>query len=218
MGNIYKIINQINGKAYIGQTIGSIEDRFYHHIYDALVTKKPTKIGRAIRKYGKDSFSVELVEVTDNLDDREIHFIQLFNSIKNGYNIKIGGQGGPHADSTKKKIGKANSKRVWTQEMRNTMSKAILLWHEERGFVPRSEETKSKISLANSKRKMPLKTKEKFQKYNESMMKSVICITNSKEYPSMAAACKELNINSGQLTQHLKGKHRHVKGFVFKYK
>lgn len=217
MGTIYKIINEINGKVYIGQTIGSIEDRFYHHIYDAIVSKKKTKLARAIRKHGKDSFSIEAIELTDNLDEREIYFIHIFGSVKKGYNIKIGGNGGPHAESTKKKISKANTKRVWTEEMRENMSNAIKAWHEERGFVPKSEDFKAKISEANSRRKMPIKAKEKFQKHNESLRKPVICVTNGKEYPSIAAASKDLNLNDGQLRMHLKGKHKHVKGYVFKY-
>ncbi|NJO48095.1 MAG: GIY-YIG nuclease family protein [Leptolyngbyaceae cyanobacterium RM2_2_4] len=218
MGTIYKITNNINDKIYIGQTIGAIQDRWYHHVYDALVKKIKTKLGRAIRKYGESSFTIEIIEVTDRLDEREVYFIQFFNSIRKGYNIKIGGNGGPHSSSTKKKIGNANAKRVWTEEMRENMSKAIKSWHEERGFVPRSEDFKRKISIANSNRKMPIKAMEKFQKYNESIMKSVVCITNGKEYPSIAAASKELNLNSSQLGQHLKGKHRHVKGLVFRYK
>lgn len=218
MGTIYKITNAANGKIYIGQTIGSIEDRFYRHIYDALVLKKNTKLGRAVRKYGKDSFLIEAIETVDNLDEREIFWISHFKTIKKGYSIKIGGNGGPHADSTKKKISKANTKRVWTEEMRENMSRAIKAWHEERGFVPKSEEFKAKISEANRKRKMPQKAKEKFQEHNRRLMKPLICLTNEKEYPSIGAACKELDLNHGQLSQHLKGKHKHVKGYVFKLK
>lgn len=218
MGIIYKITNIKNGKIYIGQTTRTIEERWYHHIYYSLQNENKTRLGRAIRKYGKDSFTIERVEATDNLDEREIHFIKLFDSVKKGYNIKIGGDGGPHAESTKRKIAKANAKRVWTEEMRENMSVAILKWHEERGFVPRNEEFKKKISLANSRRKMPKKTMDKFQAYNESKMKAIICITTGKEYKSIAEAAHELNLNSGQLGQHLKGKHKHVKGFVFKYK
>lgn len=215
---IYKITNKANGKIYIGQTVGSIEDRFYHHIYDALVLKKHTKLGRAIRKHSKECFSIEAIETTENLDEREIFWISHFKTVKGGYNIKIGGNGGPHASSTKKKISQANTRRIWTEEMRENMSIAIKAWHEERGFVPRSEEFKSKISKANRNRKMPKKAQDKFQAHNRKLMKPVICVNNEKEYESISAAAKALNLNSGQLSQHLKGKHEHVKGLVFKYK
>lgn len=218
VGIIYKITNSKNGKIYIGQTIQKLEDRWYDHIYKATKTKCKTKLGRAIRKYGPESFSVEVIEYTEKLDEKEIYYIELFKSASRGYNIKLGGNGGKHGESTKKKIAKANRKRIWTEEMKERMSKSIKEWHAQRGFVPRSEDFKNKISIANSKRKMPEKTKKIFQAYNQLSMKSVICLTNGKEYQSIAEACRSLNINKGQLGQHLKGKHKHVKGFVFKYK
>ena len=218
MGIIYKITNRQNGKVYIGQTVQELEVRWYHHVYDATVKKLKTKLGRAIRKYGKECFDIEELEKTESLDEREIYFIHLFGSIKKGYNIKIGGNGGPHAESTKKKISKANTKRVWTEEMRQTMSESIKEWHKERGFVPRSEETRRKISEGNKGRKIAPKAKEAMEAFNKSRMKPVVCITNGKEYESIMAACKDLSLNDGYLTQHLKGKHKSIKGFVFKYK
>jgi group I intron endonuclease len=218
MGIVYKITNTANCKIYVGQTIRTLEERLYSHFYDALIAKKNTKLYRAIRKYGKECFMIEVLEITDNLNEREKFFIESLNCIKKGYNTKIGGEGGPHHESTKKKISKANKKRVWTQEIKDNMSKALKAWHEERGFVPRSEDFKAKISEANRKRKMPLKTKEKFQEHNRKLMKPIVCITNGTEYPSIGAAARNLGINDGQLSQHLKGKHKHVKGYVFKYK
>lgn len=217
-GIIYKITNCINGKVYIGQTITELESRWYHHIYHALVGKCKTKLGRAIRKYGKEAFKVEKIEETQSLDEREIYFIATYNSISKGYNIRSGGNGGPHDDSTKRKISKANRKREWTDEMRRNMSKAILEWHKKRGFVPKSQECKNKISEANRKRKMADKAKIRFQAHNNKHKKPVACLTNGKEYDSVKAACRDLNLNDGHLRMHLKGKHEHVKGFRFKLK
>ena len=217
-GIIYKITNLINGKIYIGQTIGELESRWYYHVYYALVGKCQTKLGRAIRKYGKDSFSVEIIEKTDDLDGREIHFISSYKSDKTGYNIKPGGNGGPHAESTKRKISKANTKRVWTEEMRNNMSVSILAWHEKRGFIPKNQDFKDKISESNRGRKMSKKTKDIFQNRNKKLMKPVICVTTNKEYESVNAACKDLNLNGGHMRLHLKNKCSHIKGFVFKFK
>lgn len=36
MGYIYKIINDVNNKIYIGQTINSIEYRFKNHIKESI--------------------------------------------------------------------------------------------------------------------------------------------------------------------------------------
>jgi group I intron endonuclease len=218
MGIIYKITNKINNKVYIGQTIQGMEKRWKNHLYYALKLKKDNKLARAIRKYGENAFLLCILEETNELDDREIYYISLYKSNTRGYNTKIGGSGGPHTDDTKNKISKANKKRIWTQEMKENMSKAIKQWHSKRGFVPKSDEFKRKISIANTGRKISKKTKEKFQHYNQSKSKIVICITNNTEYESIKSACRALKLNHGHLGSHLKGKHKSVKGFVFKLK
>jgi group I intron endonuclease len=86
---IYKIVNSINGKCYIGQSIKPIEKRFKRHIDDAMKNKLDTHFARAIRKYGPSCFHLELIEICTNqieLTQREIYWIKYFNSIEDGYN------------------------------------------------------------------------------------------------------------------------------------
>ena len=63
---IYKIINKINNKVYIGQSIRPIEQRFQRHINDAINNTLDTHLARAIRKYGKDNFSIELIDTANS--------------------------------------------------------------------------------------------------------------------------------------------------------
>lgn len=218
VGIIYKITNKINNKVYIGQTIRSLKTRWKHHIYDALNQKTNTRLARAIRKYGINNFSIEILEQTNQLNEREIYYVDLFKSTgSSGYNIKIGGCGGPHSKETKTKISKANKRRVWTKEMRDRMSDSIKKWHKNNHPLKHSTEAKHKISLANTGRKMPEKAKLKIDEWNKKQSKPVVCLTNGREYPSVVAACKELNLNDGHLRMHLKGRYAHVKGFRFKF-
>ena len=92
MGYIYKITNNINGKVYIGQTIGTIEKRFNEHKRDAIKGCQYS-LHRAMRKYGIDSFSVEEIEECpeEELNDREIYWISFYDSYYQGYNMTIGG-------------------------------------------------------------------------------------------------------------------------------
>lgn len=86
---IYKITNIINGKVYIGQTIRPIKDRFKRHINDALNNVINTHFSKAIRKYGKDNFIIEQIDIAqtqDELNKKEQYYIRLYNSIKEGYN------------------------------------------------------------------------------------------------------------------------------------
>lgn len=92
MGYIYKITNNINGRVYIGQTIGTIEKRFNEHKRDAIKGCQYA-LHRAMRKYGIDNFSVEEIEQcsTEELDDREQYWISFYDSYYQGYNMTIGG-------------------------------------------------------------------------------------------------------------------------------
>ena len=96
-GFIYKITNTINGKFYIGQTIQNVKERFYQHC--ATKCSKAVSnmaIHRAIKKYGKSNFTVEVIEEIDsaNLNDRERYWIKYYNSYNNWYNSTKGGQDG----------------------------------------------------------------------------------------------------------------------------
>lgn len=86
MIGIYKIENLINHKIYIGQSI-HIERRWNEHCFPS--TK--SIISNAIKKYGKENFSFQILEECspEELDEREIFYINKFNCIApNGYNIK----------------------------------------------------------------------------------------------------------------------------------
>ena len=93
-GYIYIIKNYCNEKVYIGQTSYSIQERFSEHMKPSTIKKKGTyKLYKAIAKYGKENFYIELLEETtpDKLNETEIHYIEKFDSYKNGYNSTNGG-------------------------------------------------------------------------------------------------------------------------------
>lgn len=88
MIGIYKITKIENGKSYIGQS-NDIERRFSEH-----KTKINIPIEIAIRKYGVDSFTFEVIEECslDQLDEREQYWISFYNTYKGiGYNCNEGG-------------------------------------------------------------------------------------------------------------------------------
>ena len=59
---IYKITNKINNKVYIGKSI-YIERRWYEHKTDMNNINKQNHLYNAMRKYGKDNFLFEIIEL-----------------------------------------------------------------------------------------------------------------------------------------------------------
>lgn len=93
-GFIYIIRNTVNSKVYIGQTKISVDIRWKEHLRHARYGDQ--LINRAMRKYGIDKFYVETLEICNLkiIDDREIYYIDLYDSINKskGYNVSIGGK------------------------------------------------------------------------------------------------------------------------------
>lgn len=104
MVGIYKITNKINNKSYIGQSIDILK-RFNSHKY-----KSDTLIGRDIQKYGEENFELEILEECDvsELDEKEIYYINKYDTIRNGYNISLGkissGEYNPNCKLTEKEV------------------------------------------------------------------------------------------------------------------
>ena len=98
---IYKLTNLTNNKIYIGQT-KFLRKRYLQYKCASTINDTSFRSKRpiiyAIRKYGFENFSFEVLEITDNLDEREIYYISYYNSTDKsiGYNVEKGGQGTSH--------------------------------------------------------------------------------------------------------------------------
>lgn len=90
-GFIYKITNKVNNKVYIGQTRYTVEFRWRQHQHK----QDNCYFHNAIRKWGVDNFTVEILEKcdVDLLDSREIFYIAKYDSYKSGYNSTLGEEG-----------------------------------------------------------------------------------------------------------------------------
>ncbi|MDY0198922.1 MAG: GIY-YIG nuclease family protein [Tenuifilaceae bacterium] len=97
MAMIYKITNNLNGKSYIGQTSLSLQERWKLHLKDSRnkrFEKRP--LYSAIRKYGEENFTKEVLEKNiplEEIAEREIYWIKKYNSLEDGYNATQGGEG-----------------------------------------------------------------------------------------------------------------------------
>lgn len=100
MGYIYKITNKANDKSYIGQTSQHYADRWRNHTAPSVYNEFDYPLYRAMRKYGISGFSFEVLEEceNENLNDREIFFIEKYNTYHEGYNSTLGGAGTRYLD------------------------------------------------------------------------------------------------------------------------
>ena len=148
---IYIIKNIVNNKCYIGQS-QNIETRIREHKYLLRNNKYGNlKIQNAWNKYGEDNFVFEVIEECsiDELDEKEIFYIQEYDSHVNGYNNTDGGggiRGWKHSEEFKKKMSlsnKLNPRRPSPAQI------ARLIEYNKTRDYHHSEETRAKMSKAH---------------------------------------------------------------------
>ena len=89
-GFIYKIVNTLTNKLYIGSTKTSIEQRFNEHV--KCLDGSP--LHSDIQELGQQNFKIEVVEKVPYIDDEQLLIAETaniikFNSIEFGYNTKL---------------------------------------------------------------------------------------------------------------------------------
>ena len=92
---IYCIKNKINKKCYIGQS-KDIYLRWIHHKTELRNnTHHNYHLQNAWNKYGEKCFEFFIIESCseEKLNDREIYWINFYNSHVTGYNLDLGGSG-----------------------------------------------------------------------------------------------------------------------------
>ena len=147
---IYRAINKINGKCYVGQTRHSLEHRKRVHLTKAHQGVK-THFYSAIRKYGDDNFDWEIVCSTNDkqrLNELETFYIQKYDSIKHGYNMVDGGDNNVmDIESVKTK----HDEKMRSVEVRNKISKTMKEKIAQGEFF--TEEHRKRISESSKGRK-----------------------------------------------------------------
>lgn len=99
---IYCIENTLNHKRYIGQSV-DIYNRWYTHKSKLNTNKHHSKhLQKAWNKYGEDFFDFYIIELCDEdfLNEKEIYWINYYNTYYDGYNETFGGEG--YARQTRK--------------------------------------------------------------------------------------------------------------------
>lgn len=225
---VYRIVNKVNEKVYVGQSI-NIKARWKDHINSLnRGDSRCTVLQRAWNKYGQENFSFEILELCseDMLDEVEIKYINIYASCSKGYNVESGGNKNKClSDETKQKIREAHIGKTVSEDVRQKMSKSRI--GENNGMYGKhhSDETKQKISdakrgtighaqtayqkecarLANLGKVVSEETRNKISKANKGNvpynknLRPVYCVELNKVFVNASSAGKELSIRSGNI-------------------
>lgn len=220
---IYKIENKINNKKYIGQSV-NIEKRWREHRNDAFNSNCKDynmTIYKAFRKYGLNNFSFNIIEECESneLNDKEVYWVDYFNSYYEGYNETIGGN-----------------------ESHIHLGRPVELYDMEGKYVkeyPNVTEAAKDLNISRNtiyqilykKRKSAKNYQYKYKddtttiitKYNNKQggKKEVAQCNKDGEiiqiFESIANAAKTLKIDSSTISKCCKGKLKTCGGFYWKY-
>ena len=194
---IYKIINKIDGKYYVGRAV-NIRERWTTHKRNLVKNIHPNfYLQNAWNKYGSENFDFVVVEYLENnfnlLKEVELRYINKFledrkNGVDNCYNLSESSSGGFISEETSKKISESmkGEKNPW------------------RGKA-HSEETKKKISDSLKGRKRRNLSEEHRKKMSESLKGRQVSEETRKKLSEIHLGKKISTEHKRKLSEAFKG-------------
>jgi group I intron endonuclease len=221
---IYKTINQVNGKIYVGQHYQDTS-AFDGYLGSGKYLKK------AMKKYGKDNFIRETLELctSSNVDEREIFYISNLSAINQniGYNIAIGGFRPPnqigykHTDETINKIRNASIGRDFSNRKPVTIETRLKRSESMKGKNTQKRSIEARLKMSKSKKGKPGHIISDVLRKQISISKSnyIWCFVdpNNIIYDNINSCkyfCIEHGLNNYSLYNSLKKRNGHYKGWL----
>ena len=124
MYNVYKIVNSINDKVYIGRTIHTLNYRWKGHL-KCLERGDMRHLYCAMRKYGVENFRIELIEECTSyteMVEKEVYYCDKYNAYSNGYNMTTAGEVNPMECQKSKD---SHDRKMRTPTVRNKISASM---------------------------------------------------------------------------------------------
>jgi len=221
---IYKTTNLINGKVYIGKSEKKFTDEYLG---------SGVLLYKAIKKYGKGNFKVELIEECDtieSLNDREKFWINEYMG-EGCYNIAEGGNGGwttkhyseEETKEYKQKLSDSGKGRVMSEETKEklraqntgkfygnteTISNKIKELWKDPNSIFNSDEYRNRLSEAGKKRKWSDETKRKISesKLGARNWSAIKVKVGDVVYDTIKKCSEEYKISSTAVSKRCKSK------------
>lgn len=226
MAYIYRILNKITKKCYIGETkCKDVSRRWNQHKQTIEINKGCPALRDAVKKYGIDNFefSVLIICFDDERFKYEIEYIKKYNSVApNGYNLTNGGEGGgfqgkTHTEEVKNGIkNKLKQKYIDNPELKEQMSERnkIVMGNPEvrekiKNGILNSEKMKKMIEdkrIGNYKQikhseEVKNKISESLKKYHASNV-TIVNNINVQKDNKMGTKIKQYDMNNNLLNEY----------------
>lgn len=217
MYTVYKHVNKINGKVYVGQTAYSVSRRWRKN-------GSGYKIGifkLAIQKYGWDNFEHIIIEeglTKEEANELEIRLIREYKDLGISYNITDGGEGFlgfKMSDEAKAKISKIHKGKKLPESMKLQASlrfKGTPLSNEHKSRISAAlvGKPKSEVAKRHMRRNHKLHDLVKIMKCDKE--NNVICT-----YESIAEASRDTGVLQTHISRCARGKRPSAGGFIWKH-
>ena len=200
MIGIYRITNP-KGKVYIGKSI-NINKRLDYYKYNSH-RKNQHKLNNSISKYGFENHTLEIIEQCDEskLDEREIYWINHYNSVESGLNLTYGGEGGRLSQEVKDK------KSISMTGKKHSLSTRKKMSDSKKGHSMYTDDWRKSISESN-KGGTSSKPVLQYDKQGNFI----------KEWSSKIEASIKLSINKVSITNNTSGLTKSAGGYIWKNK
>lgn len=132
---LYRVINTVNGKIYIGQSVDT-RKRWYDHKREAAQDNPASAISRAIKKYSNNAFEFEVIagcKKWEDANDTETLLVQQYNSqVPNGYNVAPGGINAPKSEEWKQIMRDHWADPAYHDSVSSKISETVTEYHKQR--------------------------------------------------------------------------------------
>jgi group I intron endonuclease len=162
--NIYKFTHTESSRSYIGQTIQDPNRRRLEHISHSKNDPKTYHFHNALKKYGIDAFTFDIIAVATSLEELnllEVQFIEKFDSIINGFNIRAGGGNKKHNPESIERMRIAQ--RAAHQRRKAAGIKVI---YNSSGMTGKKHSEETKLKMSRTAKQLPTKTLTDVHKEN----------------------------------------------------
>lgn len=201
-----------SGKSYIGMTSKTPEKRWLN----GKGYNPNTKFGQAIIKYGWDNFSHEILENNipslSQAQQREIYYINFFDTFTNGYNSTLGGDNVAPDIIIKHQVICHETQKIFESTVA-----AAEYYDVAHSQIGRACKTGNKVKgqhFVYLEEYSP-DWQPKDGRTNISKMRAVFCVERKEIFPSVREAARQLNITSSLISRCCNGQIDSTHGYHF---